>query len=135
MVDTVTKNLGGLDVMVANAGILNTTAKPITEYPAEEWERIFSINTRGVFFCYKYAAKQLITQGRGGRIIGASSIAGKRAAAYHSAYSASKFAVRGLTQSAALELGEHGITVNAYAPGFIRTAMSRFPVCHLWSVQ
>jgi len=123
MVDSVTKTLGGLDVMVANAGII-TRGKNVTEYTAEEWDKIFAVNTRGVFLCYKYAAKQLITQGRGGRIIGASSIAGRKAGAYTSAYCASKFAVRGLTQSAALELGEHGITVNAYAPGFMKTALT-----------
>lgn len=73
--------------------------------------------------CYKYAAQQMIAQGRGGRIVGASSIAGKRPFLLGSAYVASKFAVRGLTQVAAMELGKHGITVNAYAPGFIKTEM------------
>lgn len=65
----------------------------------EEWDRIMSVNVRGVMLSYKYAALQMIMQGRGGRIIGAASTAGK--AGFHglSAYSSSKFAVRGLTQS------------------------------------
>jgi len=76
-------------------------------------------NVRSVFLCYRAAARQMIKQGRGGRIIAASSISGKQGAPNFSAYSASKFAVRGLTQSAAGELRPHGITVNTYAPGAI----------------
>jgi len=67
----------------------------------------------------------MIKQGRGGRIIGISSIGGKRALPLFGSYSASKYAVRGLTQAAALELGKHGITVNACAPGSIETPMFR----------
>ncbi|KAJ3995653.1 hypothetical protein F5050DRAFT_266476 [Lentinula boryana] len=123
MVDQSTKALGGLDVMIANAGIF-PESKMVIDYPTESWKKTFAVNVDGVFFCYKYAARQMIAQGRGGRIVGASSIAGKRSAALSSAYSASKFAVRGLTQSLALELSQHGITVNAYAPGLINSPMS-----------
>ncbi|KAF9459799.1 hypothetical protein BDZ94DRAFT_1267383 [Collybia nuda] len=122
MIDSIVQNLGGLDVMVANAGIINKPV-PIQDIKAEDWDRISSINGRGVFLCYKYAAQQMIKQGRGGRIIGASSIAGKRGPGLYAAYSSSKFAVRGLTQSAAKDLGPHKITVNAYAPGYINTPM------------
>ncbi|KAF9073065.1 short chain oxidoreductase [Rhodocollybia butyracea] len=104
MVQSASKTLGGLDVMVANAGIF-IPMKSITDLDIDDWDKVFRINTRG------------------GRIIGASSVAGKQGSAFSGAYSASKFAVRGLTQSAALELGEHGITVNAYAPGLVNTAM------------
>ncbi|KAJ7258232.1 NAD-binding protein [Mycena rebaudengoi] len=121
MVEQVVQLLGGLDVMVANAGI--ATPQTIVETPTENWDRIMAVNARGPFLCYKYAAAQMIKQGRGGRIIGASSIAGKQGMAHIAAYSASKFAVRGLTQAAALELGPHGINVNAYAPGAINTPM------------
>ncbi|KIJ04828.1 hypothetical protein PAXINDRAFT_94240, partial [Paxillus involutus ATCC 200175] len=90
-----------------------------------DWDRVMTINIRGSFLCYKYAAEQMVKQGRGGRIIGASSLAGKEGYPVLSAYCASKFAVKGLTQAAALELGRYGITVNAYAPGIIATPMSK----------
>jgi len=123
MVEEVVKAHGALDVMVANAGVAGPYRTKLTELSVEEWDKVMNINARGSFLCYKYAGLQMIKQGRGGRIIGASSFAGKKAMARQSAYSASKFAVRGLTQAAALEFGQHGITVNAYAPGAIDTAM------------
>lgn len=119
MIDTVANELGGLDAMVANAGV--AVNKPILDTSADEWDRLMSINAKGTFLCYKYAAEQMIKQGRGGRIVGACSIVGKKGTPEAAAYSASKFAVRGLTQSAAQEWGKHGITVNAYAPGPIDT--------------
>ncbi|KIK80066.1 hypothetical protein PAXRUDRAFT_833745 [Paxillus rubicundulus Ve08.2h10] len=122
MVESVTTELGGLDVMVANAGVAQVL--PLTSTGVGDWEYVMTVNTRGPFLCYKYAAEQMIKQRRGGRIIGASSLAGKTGLPLTSAYSASKFAVRGLTQAAALELGRYGITVNAYAPGVIATAMT-----------
>ncbi|KJA21587.1 hypothetical protein HYPSUDRAFT_140425 [Hypholoma sublateritium FD-334 SS-4] len=115
MVELTVQKLGSLDVMIANAGV--AIIKPLTETTQEDLRRILSVNVDGVFFCYKHAALQMIKQGKGGRIIGASSIAGKQGWKNLAGYSASKFAVRGLTQTAALELREHGITVNAYAPG------------------
>ncbi|KAF7328665.1 NAD-binding protein [Mycena sanguinolenta] len=122
MVDDVVARHGSLDVMVANAGITGITA-PLTEISTDNWDRVMNINARGTFLCYKYAGIQMIKQGRGGRIIGASSIAGKQGFTMGESYCASKFAVRGLTQAAALELGPHGITVNAYAPGVIDTTI------------
>ncbi|KAF8624347.1 hypothetical protein AX17_007174 [Amanita inopinata Kibby_2008] len=116
------QELGGLDVMVANAGIAPTPAK-VLDTTTEQWDQVFAVNVRGVFLCYKYAIEQMIKQGRGGRVIGASSMYGKQGAVGTGAYCASKFAVRGLTQSAAKEYGKHDITVNAYAPGFIRTPL------------
>ncbi|KAJ7489088.1 NAD-binding protein [Mycena latifolia] len=122
MVELVVEQHGSLDVMVANAGVLGRNF-PLTEVTSEEWDRVMNINARGCFLCYKYAGLQMIKQGRGGRIIGASSLAGKRGFAPQWPYSASKFAVRGLTQAAADELGSHGICVNSYAPGAIDTDM------------
>ncbi|KAJ3838621.1 hypothetical protein F5878DRAFT_537134, partial [Lentinula raphanica] len=107
--------LGGLDVMVANTAVRETA--PLISTTADAWNRLFDVNARGVFFCYKYAAQEMISQGKGGRIIGGSSAWAKRGSPFMSAYSASHFAVRGLTESAALELHKHGITVNSYAPG------------------
>lgn len=123
MVDDAVTKLGGLDVMVANAGIV--TFSSLVSSTVESWDHTFSVNTRGPYLCYKYAAMQMIEQRRGGRIIGASSIVGKMGFPYNSAYTASKFAIRGLTQAAAVELGQYGITVNAYAPGAIQTPMTQ----------
>ncbi|EMD34718.1 hypothetical protein CERSUDRAFT_158320 [Gelatoporia subvermispora B] len=125
MVEKVVEELGTVDVMVANAGIL--ILRKLLDSSVEEWERVMSVNVRGVMLCYKYAAAQMIKQGHGGRIIGASSSAGKRGAALMSAYCASKFAVRGLTQSLAVEMRGHNITVNAYCPGVLITPMSQHP--------
>ncbi|KAH8996665.1 hypothetical protein EDB92DRAFT_1841104 [Lactarius akahatsu] len=111
MVFDVVRVLGGLDVMVANAGI-------------SMMKSIFDMSTfSGTFLCYKYAGKQMMAQGRGGRIIGACSGTGKQGQASLSAYSASKFGIRALTQCAALEFGKYRITVNAYAPGPVKTPM------------
>ncbi|KAF8993610.1 NAD-binding protein [Cyathus striatus] len=123
LVKSAVDDLGGVDVMVANAGICGLTS--IVDMPVEEMDRHYAVNIRGVFLSYQYAAQQMIKQGRGGRIIGASSIAGKQGQQHFTAYVASKFAVRGLTQNAALELGKYGITVNAYAPGAIDTDMTK----------
>ncbi|KAF8911435.1 acetoin reductase family protein [Gymnopilus junonius] len=123
MISAVVEQMGDLDVMVANAGICIT--KPFFETTAEDFHRLFAVNVDGVFFCYKHAGLQMIKQGKGGRIIGASSLAGKKATRLLGAYSTSKFAVRGLTQAAgqSTELAPHRITVNAYAPGAVDTDM------------
>ncbi|TFK53270.1 NAD-binding protein [Heliocybe sulcata] len=110
MVQAAVKELGGLDVMIANAGV--AVLSPILDM--DEWEEVFSTNVKGTLLCYKAAAKVMIEQGRGGRIIGA---------AMCSTYGSSKFAVRALTQAAACEFGQFGITVNAYAPGVIETPL------------
>ncbi|KAK7453993.1 hypothetical protein VKT23_011504 [Stygiomarasmius scandens] len=124
MIEDVAEIHGGIDVMVANAGI--AINKPFMGTTVEEWDRIFSINARGTFLCYQHSANQMIKQGRGGRIIGASSILGKTGISDNlAAYAGTKFAVRGITQAAAGELGRHKITVNAYAPGLIDTQMTR----------
>ncbi|TFY66507.1 hypothetical protein EVG20_g4581 [Dentipellis fragilis] len=121
MVEEVVEKLGRLDVMVANAAVV--VQKAFLDTTVEDVDFMHAVNVRGPFLCYKYAAQQMIAQGRGGRIIGACSNAGKKGMIHLSAYSASKFAVRGLTQVSAIELGRHGITVNAYAPGPTRTDM------------
>ena len=113
---------GELNVMVANAGVLETSS--LLEMTVEKWDRSYAINTRGVFLCYAEAAKQMIRQNSGGKLIGACSISGYRPSGKAPAYCSSKWAVRGLTQTAALEFGEYGITVNAYCPGSVKTDMS-----------
>ncbi|KAJ7149136.1 NAD-binding protein [Mycena filopes] len=121
MIEQVVATHARLDVMVANAGVCSYA--PMSELNADKWDRTMNINARGTFLCYKYAGAQMIKQGDGGRIIGASSVTGKQGFAFNPSYSASKWAIRGLTQAAALEYGPHKITVNAYAPGAIDTDM------------
>ena len=114
-------HFGGLDVMVANAGIAVTA--PLLEITAKQWQLTMDVNVKGVLHCYQSAARQMITQGRGGRLIGAASVAAHRGGKWQSAYSASKFAVRGMSQSVAQELAEYQITVNVYSPGVVQTPM------------
>ncbi|KAB5592279.1 3-ketoacyl-(acyl-carrier) reductase [Ceratobasidium theobromae] len=121
MVAQTVKALGGLDIMVANAGIL--VSGSIMGMTDEALDKIMNVNVKGVIYCYRAAAAQMIKQGRGGRIIGASSVAGMQGALGNTPYSISKFAVRAITQSAALEWGQYNITVNAYAPGVVDTPM------------
>ncbi|VDC04968.1 unnamed protein product [Peniophora sp. CBMAI 1063] len=123
MVKDVAENLGSVDIMVANAGIAK--AGRLLATSLDNYQDNMTVNAQGVFLCYKHAALRMIEQGRGGRIIGASSVSGKIGDPDHLAYTASKFAVRGMTQAAALELAQHNITVNAYAPGAIDTDMLR----------
>lgn len=112
---------GTLDVFVANAGIAQV--EPLIDYSKADFEKIVDVNLTGVFLSYQAAAKQMIEQGNGGKIIGAASIVAFRPFALLSPYSATKWAVRGLTQGAAMEWAKHGITVNAYGPGIVGTAM------------
>jgi meso-butanediol dehydrogenase / (S,S)-butanediol dehydrogenase / diacetyl reductase len=115
------RHFGGLDVMVANAGIAITA--PLLETTPEQWQLTMDVNAKGVFHCFQSAARQMITQGRGGRLIGAASVAAHRGGKWQAAYSASKFAVRGMSQSAAQELAPYQITVNVYSPGVVHTPM------------
>lgn len=121
LVDRATQELGGVDVLVANAGI-NVMA-PLIDHNLEILDQVLNVNVRGTFLCLKYATLQMIKQGRGGRLIAASSIGGKQGEPLGTSYCASKFAVRGMIHAAAAELGVHGITANAYAPGAIETDM------------
>ncbi|KAF7322307.1 hypothetical protein HMN09_00008300 [Mycena chlorophos] len=128
MVDKVVETLGRLDVMVANAGVGQDPPVSVVDVDLENWEKIWQVNTRGVVLSYKYAARQMIKQNEGGRIIGASSSAGLRGHDGWGGYCMSKAAVRSLTQTVALELRQHRITVNAYAPGAIDTPMIAAPI-------
>ncbi|KAG8683589.1 hypothetical protein FRC08_014198, partial [Ceratobasidium sp. 394] len=110
MVAQTVEKLGGVDIMVANAGIDRPYS--ILDLPEEEFDTVMGVNAKGVLFCYRAAAEQMIKQGKGGRIIGAASVLGLTAhgAANHVAYITSKFAIRAITQTAAIEWGEHNIT-------------------------
>ncbi|KAF2194249.1 acetoin dehydrogenase-like protein [Zopfia rhizophila CBS 207.26] len=113
--------LGPLNTMVANAGIAQV--KPLLDLTEHDLRRMFEVNVYGVYNCYSTAAKQMIKQGNGGKILGAASIVAFKPFALLSHYSASKWAVRGMTQAFAMEMATHKITVNAYAPGIVGTAM------------
>lgn len=115
------ERFGSIDVMVANAGIAQV--KTLLEVTPEDLQRMLSINVGGVMWCLQAAAEAMIEQGHGGKIINAASIAGHQGFDHLGHYSASKFAVRALTQAAAKELASHGITVNAYCPGIVGTTM------------
>lgn len=107
--------------MVANAGIVKCTR--LLETSVADLDEIYSINVRGVFLCYREAARQMIAQGKGGKIIGAASIAAFKPSGNTLPYTATKHAVRGLTQASALDLAEYNINVNAYCPGPVGTDM------------
>ncbi|KAG2148919.1 hypothetical protein DEU56DRAFT_729764 [Suillus clintonianus] len=124
MVQATEKEFDGLDVMVANAGRL--LVKTIVDSTLTDFDKVFDLNVRGVFLCLRAAAQVMIKQGRGGRIISASSVSGKKGSALNGIYCASKAAVRSFTQALAGEVGSYGITVNAYAPGPIDTPLRMF---------
>lgn len=120
-VDHAEEELGGFDVMVNNAGIAQV--QPLSEVTPKEVETIFKVNIEGVVWGIQAAVKKFKARGHKGKIINASSVAGHNGFAMLGAYSATKFAVRGLTQAAALEYAGDGITVNAYCPGIVGTDM------------
>jgi len=121
LVTRTVERFGRLDIMVANAGIIQI--KPILELTAADWDHLFAVNTRGVFLCFQAAARQMIAQGQGGRLLATASIAAKRGSPFQAHYQASKSAVVGLVRSAAWEFGSYGITVNCYCPGIVDTDM------------
>lgn len=120
MVRQTVDQLGRLDVMVSNAGIAQV--KLLTELTPDDLDRMFKINVYGTIYCIQAATEQMKKQKKG-KIINAASIAGHQGFKYLGHYSASKFAVVGITQAAAQELAEYGITVNAYCPGIVGTEM------------
>lgn len=119
LISTCVETLGPLTVMVANAGIAQL--KPFLEMTEADIQMIFAVNLFGVFNCYSAAAKQMIKQGSGGKIIGAASIAAYKGPPGLAHYSASKAGVCSFTKTCAIELAPHKITVNAYAPGIVDT--------------
>ncbi len=116
------EHFGGLDIWVNNAGI-GYLMKPIIEMSIEEWDTVLGVNLRGVFLGSQAAARVMIRQGRGGRIINIGSQASKSGFGHACAYTTSKHGIVGLTRVAAMELGEHGITVNTICPNHVTTGL------------
>jgi D-sorbitol dehydrogenase (acceptor) len=112
---------GKLDILVNNAAVFDLA--PIVEITEASYNRNFAVNVFGTLFTLQAAARQMIAQGHGGKIINMASQAGRRGEALVAVYCASKAAVISLTQSAGLDLIKHGIHVNGIAPGVIDTPM------------
>ncbi|MCV3325308.1 (S)-acetoin forming diacetyl reductase [Pediococcus pentosaceus] len=120
-VRTTIQKLGGLDMLVNNAGLGPTT--PIDTITPEQFGKVYHVNVGGVLWGIQAATEAFKKLGHGGKIINATSQAGVVGNPNLALYSGTKFAVRGITQVAARDLADFGITVNAYAPGIVRTPM------------
>lgn len=114
MINLAVEKYGKLDLLVSNAAIL--IAKPVLEFPVEQWKKMIEVNLTGYFLCAKHAARVMIPN-RKGNIIQINSKSGKKGSYKNSAYASAKFGGIGFTQSLALELAEYGIRVNAICPG------------------
>ena len=114
--------LGGMDVLVNNAGTMRTA--PVLEVSLEDWQHVLDVNLTGAFAAAQEAARRMVQAGRGGRIVNVSSVHEHVPLESAVAYCASKGGMGLMTKVMALELAEHGITVNAVAPGEIATAMT-----------
>ncbi len=122
VIDELAEALGGVDVLVNNAG--TGTSCPFLELEWNDWLRDIEVDLHGAFLCSQRAARRMVDQGRGGRIINVTSVHEHIPLSGSSAYCAAKGGLGMLTKVMALELGEHGITVNAIAPGEIATPMT-----------
>jgi NAD(P)-dependent dehydrogenase (short-subunit alcohol dehydrogenase family) len=116
------QQLGGLHVLVNNAG--TWSVEPLLETTEAEWDRVFEVNVKALFFCLKAGAHHMKQNG-GGKIINVSSPASRMGLPNYAAYAASKAAVDSISRSAAVALGKHKITVNSIAPGRMDTSMQR----------
>jgi NAD(P)-dependent dehydrogenase (short-subunit alcohol dehydrogenase family) len=119
--ETVTR-LGRIDVMVNNAGI-GFMMKPLLDVDPNDWDLVIRVNLSGAFYCTQAAGRAMIAGGHGGRIINIASQAAKTGFPHLPAYVSSKHGMVGLTRATAVELGKHGITVNAVCPNHVTTGL------------
>jgi len=122
LIEQVLTSKGRLDVMVNNAGIGGQEQVKTAEHSQEDWHQVIAVNQTGVFYCMQLALKQMMKQGSG-NIVNVASLAGLKASGNNLSYSASKFAVVGMTKSAALEYGRKNIRINAVCPGYTNSAL------------
>jgi len=114
---------GGIDIFVANAGARPGGDRvPVLDLPEEDLRRVLSVNVVGTFLCCKTVGRSMVDRGKGGSVVVVSSEAGRQGRPRMAAYSASKFALIGLTQAFALEMAPHHVRVNAVCPGTVDTA-------------
>ena len=121
LINATVEKFGSLDVIVNNAGIGPNLLKT-HESLLKDWDRVISVNQTGVFYCMKVALQQFLKQGHG-NIVNIASLAGLKASPSNISYSASKFAVVGMTKSAAMEYATKNIRVNAVCPGYTESAL------------
>ena len=122
LVERTVARFGRIDVFVNNAGI-GFMMKPLLDVDPADWAKVIAVNLSGAFYCTQAAAKAMIAGGRGGRIINIASQAAKTGFPHLPAYVSSKHGMIGLTRASAVELGAHGITVNAVCPNHVTTAL------------
>ena len=122
MIDEIIKEFGRIDILVNNAGI--TKDGLMLRMTDEDFDRVIDVNLKGTFNCIKYVSKYMLKQ-KSGKIINISSVVGLSGNAGQVNYSASKAGIIGITKSAAKELSSRGITVNAVAPGYVDTDMTK----------
>jgi 2-deoxy-D-gluconate 3-dehydrogenase len=119
IVETTVKELGGIDILVNNAVTIRRA--PLLEFSEKDWDEVIQINQKSLFFLSQAVAKQMVAQGRGGKIINIASMLSFQGGIRVPSYTASKSAVMGLTRIMANEWAAHGINVNAIAPGYMET--------------
>lgn len=120
--DRVDAEFGGLDIFVGNAGIWPVADIPVSQMEDERWHRTVAVNLDSIFFTTRAALQRMTDDGR---VVLVSSTAGQRGEAFHSDYAATKGAIISLVKGLCVEVGRRGITVNAVAPGWVDTEMSR----------
>ena len=122
MIEQTVSEFGRLDILINNAAHgVGADRTPIVGLEPAVFDRVVNVKVRGTYLCTRAAVTQMIEQGAGGKIVNVASVAGKRGSANTLAYNAANFAVVGMTQSSARELGPHGINVNCVCPGLVQT--------------